>query len=92
MKPPVRTTMNGFWVVSQLFEGYDGYVYEVVNPCSHHVVELFAFKGEKFPSEDDKFEVFFDLNDGIYWLKNNETRHERFLRDAEEGLKRLKNF
>ena len=70
MKLPSKIVVRDFWAVSQLFEGYGGYVYEVINPYSNCVYEIFAFIGDKFPTGKDDFEVCWDLNDGIYWLKN----------------------
>ena len=83
--------MNDFWTVSQLFEGYGGYVYEVVNPCSGVAYYLLAFNGDKFPSENDKCEVCFDLRDGIYFLKNGESKHDTFIREAKKRLKQIKS-
>ena len=69
MKPAARIERE-CWIVNQLFEGYDGYVYEAANRWSGHVVHRFAFKGKRWPDNENEFEDVFDLNDGIYWLKN----------------------
>ena len=68
MKPAARIERE-CWIVSQLFEGYGGYIYEVTYRWSGYVLFCFAFIGEKWPGEDD-FETVRDMADGIYWLRN----------------------
>ncbi|MDR1122227.1 MAG: hypothetical protein LBM08_15135 [Dysgonamonadaceae bacterium] len=70
MKPSSRIELD-CWILSQLFEGYGGYVYEAANRWSKSVYFIFVFKGEKWPDDKTGFEIVMDLVDGIHWLKNN---------------------
>ena len=69
MKPAARIE-RGCWILSQLFDGYDGYVYEVINRFTEHVLFHFAFKGKVYPIDVNDFETVLNFEDGIYWLKN----------------------
>ena len=81
MKPAARIERE-CWILSQMFEGYGGYIYEVINRWSHTVSFHFAFKGDRYPDDENEFEVVDDLEDGIYWLKNygnNKPDYERYV-------------
>ena len=82
MKPPARIERDECWIVSQLFHGYGGYVYEVAERESLTIYYHFAFRGEQWPTDENEFETVFDLEDGIYWLKNygsNKPEYERWI-------------
>jgi len=83
MKPAAKIERDGCWIVSQLFHGYGGFVYEVANKESLVVYFHFAFRGEKWPEDKNDYETVWDLNDGIYWLKNygnDKPEYERWTR------------
>ena len=69
MKPEARIERE-CWIISQLFEGYGGYIYEIANRWSFTILFCFAFKGDKFPVDENVIEVVLNMNDGIDWLKN----------------------
>jgi len=82
MKPAARIERE-CWILSQLFEGYGGYIYEVINRWSQAVLFHFAFRGERYPNDENEFETVWDLDDGIYWLKNygkDIPEYERWIR------------
>ena len=82
MKPAARIERE-CWIVSQLFNGYGCYIYEVVNRWSQAVLFHFAFKGEKWPADENDFETVCNMSDGIYWLKNygkDRPGYERYLK------------
>ena len=61
------------WIISQMFSGYGGYVYEVLNRWSNANLYYFAFIGDKMPSPDDfeteKCEIVLTFDEGIKYLK-----------------------
>jgi hypothetical protein len=90
MKPPARIERE-CWIVSQLFEGYNGYVYEVANRWSLAANFVFAFKGNRFPENDDElkmmlndntFDAVLNIKDGIEWLKY----HTQIMAEQEKWL------
>ena len=68
MKPEARIE-HDCWILSQLFDGYGGYVYEVANRWSNAVLYCFAFRGDRIPDDDSLFEGVMNLRDGVEWLK-----------------------
>lgn len=96
MKPPARIERE-CWIVSQLFEGYDGYVYEAVNRRSLAVCFHFVIRGNRLPDGDHAlermldehtFETVLNLKDGIHRLKN----HVRIMAERERRLLMAEKF
>jgi len=82
MKPAARLERECY-IVCQLFDGYGGFVYEVANRWSYAVLFHFAFRGDRWPDDENAFETVCDLKDGIYWLKNygkNIPEYKRWIR------------
>jgi len=68
MKPASRIDRD-CWIISQLFDGYGGYVYEFANRWSFAVLFCLAFKGDMFPADENGIEIVLNMNEGINWLK-----------------------
>jgi hypothetical protein len=73
MKPFAKKLCDGWINVSQMFEGYGGYVYEMSNIWSGHVLGVFAFVGSAFPESPEDLEFVLNLSDGIKWIKEKVT-------------------
>ena len=86
MKPAARIERKSC-IISQLLEGYGGYIYEVIDRWSGAELFQFAFRGDRwvFPEENHYgtgWDIVHGLNDGIYWLKNHgngRPEYERYL-------------